>query len=856
MSRLTRLSFFRSIAIGFMLAICLAWRPLLAVGPVPWDFKPYGVKVWIVVDDPNRVDIPGLTHRLNEAFYKSPGPAWSAVVEQPPEATRAIIFRRFESLTYDKLAAKDYVLAMKRDHEFASSVRSIATAGDRLQQVPGEPSSIHALKAASEAIPNNNWNQFLDSLQFDDQGQLLIRGGDLDGGDVLIYFDQTFSARLKNAIDENVRWKELAARIELNDAGDLVLKDAPDQDITQGRVIDADIILQPIRSALAERQAWSEFVTQWRIDEEDNLELQLPGTSFFLPLPNRVFKDFYLKQVRDDGIKTPDGAVGLDLQQAFVNQQVLIDKLRDLIVVGNGWQAFGSRLIEETRGVLFLESEWMKEGDPEKKGELMDAMILPRGIALNIKPEAKIIDPKIPGSIDPILSAPDKVFLVKIQATTSPMQVAVRELDCPMRLMGPIVRDRAFSEIDLADVVAQATRKSFAPVVRLENVGQKSAVGRVRAGGLLMVKGSDGDYVLDETNPAAIMEGDFLQPVIRRVDSYNVPIMLEIVDFAFLRMSHLDGAKAEMDAFAGRVGTLQGRSDRRTTRVALKIRPFFDDTVVRLHSKGRPDKPLVGYDIYEKDLETKAFTLVGRSDWDGRIRLEPPPRASNSEADAAAADQSADGGQGGDAIESGESTYNPMRLLYVKNGRAVLARLPVIPGQSELEIADIPADDIRLRAEAYLKGVENAIVDLVAIRSLLAARIRIKLEKGDLKEANELFVALRDQPTYEVIAEDMDNQSKIIKSENRIQQVGIVNMFARTRKMLVEHISKRLIRELKEDIDAVEKGEPMPSKVAAAAAAEAAVAAAEGMPTAAEKGSAEETSEAKAASDPESAPAN
>ena len=821
----------RSFVNGIVRISCLPWLALLACAargdnPLPWDFKPYNVVVWIVADDRTAIDIPDLIHSLDESFYKSPGAAWSPVVEEPPAEIRSILYRNYETLEYDDIAARDYVLAMKRNHLFSSSVRSIATAADKLESIPGDPVAIETMSRASAEIPKANWNRFLDSLTFKTPERLVIAGAAQDGSDVEIYFDQTFIARLKNALDEGAprlrsavekykeslptaspteaqrinkiiaeseAWAAISDTTTLTEDQQLILKLSETQELT----IPTDIILQPIRAALEQRQPWAEFVQQWKIDEDDNLHMRLPGTQTFLPLPNRVFKDFYLKTARPDGIKTPDGAVGIDKQDEFINQQVLIDQLREMIVEGNGWTKFGTRLSAQPEGVLYLESQWSVGEEEEvyeaarkakKKivnDDLMDAMILPRGIALNLQPQAKIIDPKIPGAVAPKIENPDKVFIVRIETSASPMSISVRELDCPMRFMGPIVTASAIDQRTLADAVARATLKSFAPIVRLDNVGKKNASGRVRAGGLLMIENAEGELVLDESSPAAIKPGDLLQPMIRRIDRFGNPSLLEIVDFAYLKAAELDKAKIELDAYAGRVGTLQGRSDRRTMRTAMKIRPFLDETIVRLHAQGEPDVPLIGYDIFSKELDSREMELVGRTDWDGRIWIK--------------------------------KTDQPLMLLYVKNGRSVLAKLPVVPGQSEMEVADIRGDDTRLRAEAYLKGVENQIVDLVAIRTLLAARIRIKLEKGDLESARELFRALKEQPSYTLIADDMDFQSTVIQTESKSQNAAIRRMFGRTRELLKEHISDALINSLQRDLIAVEKGEPMPSKANAEA---------------------------------------
>jgi hypothetical protein len=145
-----------------------------------------------------------------------------------------------------------------------------------------------------------------------------------------------------------------------------------------------------------------------------------------------------------------------------------------------------------------------------------------------------------------------------------------------------------------------------------------------------------------------------------------------------------------------------------------------------------------------------------------------------------------------------------MRLLYVKNGGAVLARLPMVPGFTEKEVADLTGDDMRLQAEAYVRGVQNAIVDLVAIRKLLAARIRLRLRNGQMKQAEELLVALREQPTNEQLADDMSKKQamflKEIGNRNANQRRKVDLMFKETREMLGKQINPNVIRELERDV--------------------------------------------------------
>ncbi|WP_164103229.1 hypothetical protein [Candidatus Laterigemmans baculatus] len=408
--------------------------------------------------------------------------------------------------------------------------------------------------------------------------------------------------------------------------------------------------------------------------------------------------------------------------------------------------------------LLTVQSLWSEEAT--------EAVLLPRGMAIGLEPEPKLIELEVEGRVGAMLENYDKFFFVSLEDRGMGADVAARELDCLMRYPGPEIREIAGDAEEIPAAIARAVSNAFAPMVRVEDVGSREGQGRVRAGSLITAKNS----------PAAITVGDYLQPMIRKNDRMGEPMFLQVIDWTYLAVTEQSDSKVSMQIHSGRAGALAGRRNSRTERIALKVRTTRPATTLRLHAKGDPESPLVGYDVYERDLESDEMRLIGHTDWDGRLRVE--------------------------------KADSPMRLLYVKNGGAVLARLPLVPGLTEMETADLVGDDIRLQAEAYIRGVQNAIIDLVAIRSLLAARIRLRLENGEIDEATELLEALRQEPSYEKIANDMAVAQTVIKSSNRSEQRKIDTMFGETRTLLVKHISPSLIRTLETEVAAAKKKPP------------------------------------------------
>ncbi|WP_146518120.1 Ig-like domain-containing protein [Stieleria varia] len=511
-------------------------------------------------------------------------------------------------------------------------------------------------------------------------------------------------------------------------------------------------------------------------------------------------------------------------------------------------------------------------------------LLLPRGLALTLdKPKAKLIELPIAELVSTAVDNYDKIYIVQITSTTPRPHVSVIELETLMRFFGMPLSVPFTNKQDLPFAVGHAITEVFSPVVRIDEAGQDSVKGLIRASGL----------ILDSDSPGLVRLGDVLEPMVRKDDRSGKPLIVGRLDWAYLLrvadpVAHDDEFKVDgkpfikgevlsndtdedtgdplsvvrvnveraalgrvheitvseedesvigtvlftdldkgeftftpgdaftgqtsfqytvsdgygntdvgtvwiggkkdsgeedtkepaetkaskrvvkMMYYSGRPGGLQGRQNKRTYKMALKVNPRLDATMLRLHAKGEPDFPLIGYEIYERELTSKSMTFVGRTDWDGRISIQ--------------------------------KNDDPLRLMYVKNGGAVLARLPMIPGLTTVEVADLIGDDMRLQAEAYIRGVQNAIVDLVAIRKLIAARVKLRLQKGQMTEAEELVIAMREQPTSQTLADDMGFKLpaflKVIDNPN--QRAKVDNMFSVTREMLTKQLSPKDLRDVEE----------------------------------------------------------
>ena len=400
-----------------------------------------------------------------------------------------------------------------------------------------------------------------------------------------------------------------------------------------------------------------------------------------------------------------------------------------------------------------------------------EAVLVSRGTARSLDdPKAKLILPELANLVSRAIDAYDKIFIVRLQSNEVPTKVSVVEMDTLMRHFGPIAETENGTRYTLPKTIGKTITRAFAPVVRIDNVGKRN----VTAKGLLRASG----LIVDEDSPAKLKAGDVLEPMQRKNDRNGRPFVIGPMDWAFLNVTGFKGRNVEMDFYAGRAGGLGGRKNKRTFRMALKVRPFEEASTIRLHLKGYPTTPMIGYELYEKELKSTKMTFIGRTDWDGRMRIEP--------------------------------TDAPFRLLYVKNGGAVLARLPIVPGLHQVDVADLAGDDKRLQAEAYIRGVQNAIIDLVAVRELFRARIQLRLKRGEMEKAQALMEALRDQPSNEKIGNDMGKRQTEFNNDlagggNANQRAKVDQMFVITRELLETHINGKLVNDLEAEVSEARK---------------------------------------------------
>ncbi len=366
----------------------------------------------------------------------------------------------------------------------------------------------------------------------------------------------------------------------------------------------------------------------------------------------------------------------------------------------------------------------------------------------------------------------DKVILIGVSGSSTGYRVTARELDRVSSLWGVSI-ERMMSQPDhLIETIYHAIVNAFSPISQIGRPEGKKVDVRLRAGAL----------AIDEKSPVLADQGTVLLPILRRNDRLGKAYQsgLKPVPWTYLLAGKREGSVLYCEIHSGMRNPLGGRSvGRRTLRLALVIRPEPKSSELRLRARiprqtkvskkqvaGQPGKMLAGYDIYartparltaEKPDKTEKTEYVGRTDYRGVVMIPPGKQV--------------------------------LRILYVKNGGELLARLPMVPGLNDFEIAEVPDDDKRLEAEGYITGLQEKLVDLVVRRKLLAARVRQRIQSGKFDDAENLLGQFKmiERPA-EFSYELQQKQQELASEDSRIQS-KITILFEHTQTLLNQFLS-------------------------------------------------------------------
>ena len=372
----------------------------------------------------------------------------------------------------------------------------------------------------------------------------------------------------------------------------------------------------------------------------------------------------------------------------------------------------------------------------------------------------------------------DKIILVTMVPQDGAILVQAREYDVRTRLLGVPVEQRVLQAEQLQSQTFRAVLDAFAPLAQFATVESKAATLKLRAAHL----------PLRDPQLQFVASGDIWRAAVRVNDRFGNARRVEPVEWTLLQTESVAGGLMQCTIYSGMKNPFNARQKGRLEQLAVRIgTPKSQPTRLRLLARDRGTRPLPGYEIHAYSPGSTDLQLLGLTNARGEIQVPP-------------------------AAES-------IRILVVKNGGGLLARLPLVPGLFPTMDAAIPDDDYRLEVEGFVTGLQESIVDWFAAREVLMAQIRVRMEKREFKEARQIMTRLRDLQKKQRFGQRLADQKRISTANDGRVQDRINKLFDDTQQVMNRYANPADIDTLEQQLATAERAATAPPPVAPPAAA-------------------------------------
>ncbi len=365
----------------------------------------------------------------------------------------------------------------------------------------------------------------------------------------------------------------------------------------------------------------------------------------------------------------------------------------------------------------------------------------------------------------------DKVFLLSMEATGAQLTVWGVEWDRAGRQLGRIESIEAWQRRELADHAFALVRRLFSPLLTIERVRDATVELQLRAG----------DFPAPDPQAEQVAAGDFLAPLFRYTDRKGKVQGAGGVPWTYLLVESVERQYVKARLITVLRNPLGGKS-RRVERLAVRLRPSYGGTKMSLRLASKNPLPLVGHQV---QVYAKTFS-------NDETKTEPVDLVSDRRG----------------AVEIPFNAAQPLVWLYVRSGKALLARIPYVPGVREADSLSLYDDSMRLAVEGEIRLLNGRVIDAVAKRMACVIRAQAFAEAKKCKEARAELAALDEVPGIT----EFQRQLNAIRVPALEAAVAAKNKSARTRieqlckdasDLINRHLAESTLKERRDAINSL-----------------------------------------------------
>lgn len=356
----------------------------------------------------------------------------------------------------------------------------------------------------------------------------------------------------------------------------------------------------------------------------------------------------------------------------------------------------------------------------------------------------------------------DKVVLLGLNADPTGWLITAHEWDVRLEQWGPLTTTQIPGRCGLIEGVADAVFRAHVPLAEISAVENQTAYLSLR-GSLLW---DEPRAFLSSTSPL------FLASVRYEDRDGNARAVIPLPWTVFkpavaTEAETLDPGNLKCEIVSGIRNPLAVRRRGRSRLYAWRIQTNQSyQPQLQLVSREDDHQPLVGYQVFTRDQgqATETFRFAGRTDYLGRITLP--------------------------------ATGHDWYLVTIRHGKRLIAKVPVVASPLASQELSLPNDDARLAAEAYLKSVQDELVDLVTLRQILLARLRSRIQARDFEAANQVRDALLKMKSREIFSSELSQQRQKFYCPDPVGQKQIDAMFSEMQRLVHNYLNPAEVEQL------------------------------------------------------------
>ena len=359
----------------------------------------------------------------------------------------------------------------------------------------------------------------------------------------------------------------------------------------------------------------------------------------------------------------------------------------------------------------------------------------------------------------------DKQLFLTIQDSVQGLDLTCREWDRSTQRWGPLLQRTVRQELLLAEHCFQLLLDSAAPLAQIQPDPND----------LTSVQLSFKGHALPRRTDESLLSSQLvMQPLIIRFDQGGavVPGGVREVPWTYVTTQQADDESWLGQVHSGMKRPFGLRRRGRTQQLAVAVLNPQRKTRVRFHARHDVEQGLAGYEVFQRNRAGEKSTLLGLTDSTGSIEVAP--------ADV------------------------KVVTLFLRSDGQLLAKIPVTPGAKPLVEIPIADDTARLRAQAELTAFREQLIDVVARRNILVARVRNRIEAGEIDEARDFLTEFENLPgrdDFNKALQSAERKKSNTSQDPRVQS-RIDKQFSETKKLLGRFLSVGLISDLRSEINA------------------------------------------------------